>query len=67
MAPVPRWAVAVGKVLGGSTIAVLQSMVLVLLAPVAGVYPSPWMIVQLLLLCFLISVAVTSLGTAIAA
>lgn len=67
VAPVPRWAVAVGKVLGGATIAVLQSMILVMVAPCAGIYPSPWMAGQLLLLCFLISVAVTSLGTAIAA
>ena len=67
VAPVPRWGVAVGKVLGGATIAVLQSMILVLVAPLAGIYPSPLMVVQLLLLCFLISVAVTSLGTAIAA
>jgi ABC-2 type transport system permease protein len=67
VAPVPRWAVAVGKVLGGATIAVLQSLILVMVAPLAGVYPSPRMVVELLLLCFLISVAVTSLGTAIAA
>ncbi|MBV8313474.1 MAG: ABC transporter permease [Planctomycetaceae bacterium] len=67
MAPVPRWAVAVGKVLGGATIAVFQSMIVVVVAPFAGIYPSPPMAVELLLLCFLISVAVTSLGTAIAA
>jgi ABC-2 type transport system permease protein len=67
VAPVPRWAVALGKVLGGATIAVLQSMILLLVAPLAGIYPSPLMVVELLFLCFLISVAVTSLGTAIAA
>jgi ABC-2 type transport system permease protein len=67
VAPVPRWAVAVGKILGGATIAVIQSMILLLAAPLAGIFPSPLMVVQLLLLCFLISVAVTSLGTAIAA
>ena len=67
VAPVPRWAVAVGRVLGGATIAVFQSMILVVVAPFAGIYPSPRMAVELLLLCFLISVAMTSLGTAIAA
>ena len=66
VAPVPRWAVAVGKVLGGATIAVFQSMIMVVLAPFAGIYPSPQMAVELLLLCFLIGVAMTSLGTAIA-
>jgi ABC-2 type transport system permease protein len=67
VAPVPRWAVALGKVLGGSTVAVFQSMILVAVAPFAGVHPSPRMVVELLLLGFLISVAMTSLGTAIAA
>lgn len=67
VAPVPRWAVAVGRVLGGATIAVFQSMIMVVMAPFAGIYPSPRMAVELLLLCFLISVAMTSLGTAIAA
>src|SRR5262249_56294457 len=66
VAPVPRWAVAVGKILGGATIAVLQSMILLLAAPLAGVYPSFLMVVQLLLLCFLITVAITSLGPAVA-
>ena len=67
VAPVPRWAVAVGKVLGGATIAVFQSMILVVVSPFAGIYPSPLMVLELMLLCFLISVAMTSLGTAIAA
>ena len=67
VAPVSRWAVALGKVLGGATVAAFQSMLLVALAPFAGVYPTPRMVVELLLLCFLISVALTSLGTAIAA
>ena len=67
VAPVPSWAVAVGKILGGATIAVLQSMILLLVAPLAGIRPSPLMVVNVLLLCLLIGVAVTSLGTAIAA
>jgi ABC-2 type transport system permease protein len=67
VAPVPRRAVALGKVLGGATIAIFQSMILVAVAPFASIYPSPRMVVELLLLCFLIGVAVTSLGTAIAA
>ncbi len=67
VAPVPRWAVAVGKILGGATIASAQSMILILVAPLAGVWPSPVMVLQLLLVCFLISLLVTSLGVAIAA
>src|SRR5262245_31129972 len=56
VAPVPRWAVAVGKILGGATVAMAQSAILIALAPVAGIIPSPLMIVQLLVLCFLLSV-----------
>ncbi|HEY4002160.1 MAG TPA: ABC transporter permease [Candidatus Xenobia bacterium] len=67
VAPVPRWAVAFGKVLGGATIAVVQTIILIVLAPLAGISPSPTMVVEIILLCFLISIAVTSLGTALAA
>jgi ABC-2 type transport system permease protein len=66
VAPVPRWAVALGKVLGGATVAVVQSTILIMLAPIAGIYLSPVMFIELVLICFLISVAMTSLGTAIA-
>jgi len=67
VSPAPRWAVAVGKVLGGSTVAMIQSVILIAMAPVAGVIPSVMMVVGLMLLCFLISVAITSIGVAIAA
>ena len=67
VSPAPRWAVAVGKVFGGATVAMIQSVILIALAPVAGVTPSVMMVVGLVLLCFLISVAITSIGVAIAA
>lgn len=67
VAPVPRWGVALGKSLGGATVAVFQSAILIALAPVAGVALSVPLILKLLLLAFLISVAVTSLGVAVAA
>src|SRR5260370_11857107 len=40
VAPVPRWAVAAGKILGGATVATIQSAILLALAPLAGVWPS---------------------------
>jgi ABC-2 type transport system permease protein len=67
VAPVPRWAVAVGKVLGGSTVAMLQSVILIALAPLVGVALSPLIVLGMLVLCFLMSFAVTSLGVLIAA
>jgi ABC-2 type transport system permease protein len=67
VAPVPRWAVAVGKVLGGATVAMIQCMILLALMPFTGIYPTPRLILGLLLLSFLMSLAMTSLGIAIAA
>jgi ABC-2 type transport system permease protein len=67
VSPAPRWAVAFGKIFGGATVAMLQAVILIALAPVAGVVPSVSMVVGLLLLCFLLSCALTSLGVAIAA
>jgi ABC-2 type transport system permease protein len=67
VAPVPRWAVAVGKVLGGSTVAMLQSIILIVLAPFVGVTLTVPIVLGLLFLCFLLSFAVTSFGVLIAA
>ncbi len=67
VAPVPRWAVAVGKVLGGATVATIQSAILIILAPLAGLSLSIWIIIKIILLSFLMSFAVTSLGISIAA
>ncbi|HEV3115863.1 MAG TPA: ABC transporter permease [Gemmataceae bacterium] len=67
VAPVPRWSVAMGKICGGATIAMMQSAILIALAPFVGVKLSVLVVLELLLLCFLISFAVTSLGVLIAA
>ncbi len=66
VAPIPRTAVAVGKALGGSTVAMLQSAVLLLLAPVVGVAVSPGMVLAMLVLMFLLAFALAALGVAIA-
>jgi ABC-2 type transport system permease protein len=67
VAPVPRWAVAVGKILGGATVALTQSLILIALAPFLGVGLSVGVVLELLLMCFLISVAITGLGVFVAA
>jgi len=65
-APVPRWGVALGKSLGGATVAMIQAALLILIAPVVGITLSISMIVSLLGLAFLMSIALTSLGVVIA-
>ncbi len=67
VAPVPRWAVATGKILGGATVALAQALILIALAPFIGVGLSAWVVFQLLAICFLISVAITGIGVFIAA
>lgn len=66
VAPVPRWGVAVGKSLGGATVAMVQSVILIVIAPLLGISLSVTMVLELLLLALLMSFAVTSLGVVIA-
>jgi ABC-2 type transport system permease protein len=67
VAPVPRWAVAAGKILGGATVAMVQSAMLIALAHFVGVSLSVVLVLELLVFCFLMSIAITSLGVFIAA
>jgi len=66
VAPVSRWSVAVGKVLGGSTQAVFQGCIVLLLAPLVGLPLSVPLILQMLVLMFVLAFAMTSLGIAVA-
>jgi ABC-2 type transport system permease protein len=66
VAPVPRWAVALGKIFGGATVAMAQAVILVALAPLIGVRLSLLVSLQLLAVCFVTSIAITSLGVFIA-
>jgi ABC-2 type transport system permease protein len=66
VAPLSRTAVAVGKTLGGSTVAMLQASLLLLAAPLVGVSISPLVVLKMLGLLFLLAFALSSLGVAIA-
>lgn len=66
VAPVPRWATAIGKALGGSTMAMAQAVILLLLAPLAQVSLDFITVAQLLAILFLISLALTFFGITIA-
>jgi ABC-2 type transport system permease protein len=67
VAPVPRWAVAVGKALGGSTTAVFQGVVILVFAPFIGVGLTPLAVVELLPTMFLTAFAMCAVGLVIAA
>ncbi|MFQ5856466.1 MAG: ABC transporter permease [Anaerolineae bacterium] len=67
VAPVSRTAVALGKVAGGSTVAMFQGAIILLLAPLIGVNLTPAQIAVLLALMLLTAATMTSLGVLIAA
>jgi len=66
VAPVPRWGVAMGKAFGGATVAMAQAIIMVAMAPFVGISLTVLVVLKLLVLSFLMSVAVTSLGIAVA-
>jgi len=62
VAPISRVAVAVGKTLGGATIALIQGIVILLFAPLFGVDISPGVVLKLLPVMFLIACALSAMG-----
>ena len=66
VAPVPRWAMVLGKVLGGSLIALAQGLIFLLLAFALGVRISALNYVGVILQLFLVAMALTCLGFVIA-
>jgi len=66
VAPIDRSAVAIGKALGGATQAMIQGLVLLVLAPLIGIDLSLTMILALVPLTFVLAFALSALGVAIA-
>ncbi len=66
VAPVPRWSMVLGKVLGGSTLAMVQAVIFLLLSFTMGVNFEPLRWLQLILLIFVSALALTSLGFVLA-
>jgi len=62
VAPISRVAVAVGKTLGGATIALVQGIVILLFAPLFGIGISPGVVLKLLPVMFLIACALSAMG-----
>jgi ABC-2 type transport system permease protein len=66
VAPVPRSAIVLGKVLGGTTLSALQGLVFLIFAPFAGVHLQVVQVLLVAVVVFLVSFALTALGFAIA-
>jgi ABC-2 type transport system permease protein len=67
VAPVRRGSIILGKALGGATVATLQSIVILVLAPVVGVGLTPLTALAILALVFLLSFTLTALGLVVVA
>jgi len=66
VAPVSRGSIVLGKVLGGATVATLQGIVLLILAPLVGLPLDLLQILGVILAMILVASSLTSLGLAIA-
>jgi ABC-2 type transport system permease protein len=66
VAPVPRTAIVLGKVMGGTTLSAIQGMIFLVFAPFAGIHLDPLQILLVFVVVFLVSFALTALGFAIA-
>jgi len=66
VAPVPRSAIVLGKVLGGTTLSAVQGMIFLVFAPLAGIHLNPLQVLLVAGVVFLVSFALTALGFAIA-
>ena len=62
VAPISRTALVLGKVLGGSTLALLQGLLFVLLSPLVGIPLGVRQALEVTAVLFLISFALTALG-----
>jgi ABC-2 type transport system permease protein len=66
VAPVPRSAIVLGKVLGGTTLAAIQGLIFLAFAPFVGVHLGLGDFLFVVFVVFLVSFALTALGFAIA-
>jgi ABC-2 type transport system permease protein len=66
VAPVPRWAVVLGKVFGGSLIALAQGILFLLLGLTIGISFSPLQLLAVIVYLFVIAVGLTALGFVLA-
>ena len=66
VSPAPRSAMVLGKVLGSSTLAWLQGLIVLMFLPVAGLWPGTLALLQVIGVLYVISFTFTALGFLIA-
>src|SRR3954449_2464868 len=63
VAPIPRWSMVLGKVLGGTLVALVQGLIFLALGLTLPIGVTPLGAAQLVVLLFVASLGITSLGT----
>lgn len=66
VAPVPRWALVMGKTAGGATVATGQGTIMLVLAPLVGVDLTVLTIIAVIAIEFIMAVALTAFGVFVA-
>ncbi|PHS07930.1 MAG: multidrug ABC transporter permease [Blastopirellula sp.] len=66
VAPIPRWSMVLGKVMGGTILAVMQGMLFLILASMITISIGPLEILAILFLLIVIGIGLTSLGFVLA-
>lgn len=66
VSPVPRFSVALGKSLGGATVAMMQGILMFVFVPFIGLKLTPAIMVKIIPAMFLVSFAISSIGILIA-
>lgn len=66
VSPMSRVSIAIGKVLGGTTVAVIQGLMMLIFVPFIGVSISFAMILQLIPIMFLVGFTISAIGLLIA-
>ena len=67
VAPVSRTSIVIGKNLGGSTVAMIQGLIILLFAPIIKIQLSWLSILKLIPITFLVAMSISSIGIALAA
>jgi len=66
VAPLGRSGIVLGKALGSAAVAIMQGIIMLILAPVLGISVTPMLVIKLIPTLFVISVSLSGLGILIA-
>jgi len=66
VAPLGRSGIVLGKALGSAAVAIMQGIIMLILAPILGISITPMLVIKLIPILFVISVSLSGLGILVA-